>query len=60
LNGTRNQTQIKEKKILKYFQKGDQFEHQKINEKKNTFLALTNSKIKIFLKFKKQMMILIT
>jgi hypothetical protein len=30
--------------------------HQKINEK-NTFLVLTNSKIKIFSKFKKQVMI---
>jgi hypothetical protein len=38
------------KKLLQIFLKGDQFAHQKINEK-NTFLALTNSKIKIFSKF---------
>jgi hypothetical protein len=37
---------------LKYFKKGDQFAHQKINEN-NTFLALTNSKVEIPSKFKK-------
>jgi hypothetical protein len=38
------------KNYFKYFYKGDKFEHQKINEK-STFLALTNSKIKISSKF---------
>jgi hypothetical protein len=40
----------KVKNYFTYFLKGDQFAHQKINEK-NTFLALTYSKIKIFSKF---------
>jgi hypothetical protein len=42
--------------ILNIFKKGDQFIHQKI-KKKNTIFAPTNSKVKIFSKFKNQMMI---
>jgi hypothetical protein len=41
-------TQNKEKITLNFL-KGDQFAHQKVIEK-NTFLALTYSKIKIFFK----------
>jgi hypothetical protein len=44
------------KKLLYIFLQGDQFAHQEINEK-NTFLALTYSKKKIFSKFQKQMII---
>jgi ABC-type microcin C transport system permease subunit YejE len=49
-------TQNKEKNTI--FKKV-KFAHQKINEK-NTFFAVTNWKIKIFAKFKKQLLIKIT
>jgi hypothetical protein len=42
--------------VKKELAKGDQIAHQKINEK-NTFLALTYSKIIFFSKFKKEMII---
>jgi hypothetical protein len=55
-NQMKKKSQNNEKITLNIFKKVTSLHIKKINEE-NTFLALSNSKIKIFSKFKKQVMI---